>query len=126
VAYWHFAFLGQESVDAAMASECAGDQDRFWEFHELLFNSQNGENQGAFTNENLKAFAVKLGLNADTFNQCLDSGKYLERVQTQTQAAQQLGVRSTPTFAINGQGLVGAQPFDAFQKVIEDKLLGAK
>ncbi|RMF45155.1 MAG: hypothetical protein D6755_08385, partial [Anaerolineae bacterium] len=56
--YIHFAFLGQESLWAAEASECAADQDAFWEFHDKLFNSQNGENRGAFSKDNLKKFAA--------------------------------------------------------------------
>ena len=116
------AFLGEESAWAAEASECAADQDAFWEYHDKLFDSQSGENQGAFTKENLKTFAADLKLDTAQFNECLDSGKYTQAVQEQTSAAQQLGVRSTPAFVINGVPLIGAQPFDAFQQVIEAEL----
>ena len=87
--YWHVAFLGQESADAAAASECAADQDAFWEYHDLLFESQSGENQGAFKNENLKQFAADLKLDTKAFNECLDSGKYTQLVQEATQAQAQ-------------------------------------
>lgn len=120
--YWHFAFLGDESFQAAEASECAADQDAFWEYHDLLFNNQNGENRGAFSTENLKAFAAELDLNTDEFNQCLDSGKYSEAVSSATGAAQSIGVRSTPAFIVNGQPVVGAQEFAFFQQLIEDEL----
>ncbi len=119
--YQHFAFLGQESQWAAEASECAGDQteDAFWAYHDKLFNSQNGENQGAFSKDNLKRFASDLGLDTQAFNQCLDSGKFTTIVQSETQNAQALGVRSTPTFVVDGQPVVGAQEFAAFQQLIE-------
>lgn len=120
--YWHMAFLGNESQWAAEASECAADQDKFWEYHDLLFESQNGENQGAFSKENLKGFAANLGLDTKAFNECLDSGKYTQAVQESTQIAQSIGVRSTPAFLINGTPMIGAQPFESFQKVIDDSL----
>ena len=120
--YVHFAFLGDESVLAAQASECAGDQDKFWEYHDLLFNSQSGENKGAFTAENLKKLAGELKLKQADFDTCLDSGKYEELVKSQTSTFQQIGVQSTPSFIINGQALVGAQPFESFQQVIEAEL----
>lgn len=122
--YQHFAFLGPESFWAAEASECANDQGAFWAYHDLLFASQNGENQGAFNQDKLKGFAANLNLDTTEFNACLDSGKYTELVQTESNAARVLGVQSTPTFLINGQPLVGAQPFDVFQPLIEG-LLGS-
>ena len=82
--YWHVAFLGEESQWAAEASECAADQDKFWEYHDKLFASQNGENQGAFNKDNLKQFAADLKLDTAAFNECLDSGKYTQAVQEQT------------------------------------------
>jgi len=117
--YQHFAFLGPESQRAGEASECAADQDAFWEYHDKLFDSQSGENQGAFNQDNLKRFAVELGIDTQAFDECLDSGKYTSVVQNETQAAQALGVRSTPSFLINGEPLVGAQPFDVFKQYIE-------
>lgn len=122
IGYWHFAFLGQESQWAAEASECAADQDAFWKYHDYLFENHGGENRGAFNQENLKQFAVDLGLDSDTFNECLDSGKYTQIVQSETSAGQQIGIQSTPTFLLNGQPIVGAQPFDVFEQVIEEQL----
>jgi len=120
--YLHFAFLGQESLWAAEASECAADQDAFWEYHDKLFDSQNGENRGAFSKENLKQFAADLGLDTKAFNQCLEGGKYTQYVQSQVNIGRQIGVQSTPTFLINGQAVIGAQPFEAFQQAIENSL----
>ncbi len=121
-AYWNYAFLGDESTWAAEAAECAADQGRYWEYHDKLFNEQSGENEGGFSKENLKRFAVELGLDSVLFNECLDSGKYTELIQSDAMIAQQIGVRSTPSFLINGTPLVGAQPFSAFQQVIESLL----
>lgn len=120
--YWNFAFLGEESTWAAEAAECAADQNKFWEFHDKLFSSQNGENQGAFTKANLKQFAAEIGLDSGQFNECLDSGKHAELIQNDTMIAQQIGVQSTPSFLVEGTPLIGAVPFEQFQKLINQKL----
>ena len=117
--YFNFAILGDESFWSAEAAECAGDQDAYWDFHDYLFTHQGGENQGAFSKDNLKGFAADMNLDTDAFNACLDSGKYTQIVQDQTNIARQLGVQSTPTFAINGQGVVGAVSFDNFKQTID-------
>jgi protein-disulfide isomerase len=117
--YQHLAFLGPESQWAAEASECAAEQGAFWSYHDKLFESQSGENRGAFSKENLKKFAADLGLDPQAFNECLDSGKYTSIVEAETRSVQALGVRSTPTFLINGRPLIGAQPFEVFQQSIE-------
>lgn len=120
--YIHMAFLGPESQWAAEASECAADQGRFWEYHDLLYARQKGENQGAFSKENLKGFAVELGLDADAFAACLDSGKYTSRVRADTAFAQSLGISGTPAFLVNGRPMMGAQPFETFRTLIEAEL----
>ena len=117
--YFNFAILGDESLWSAEAAECAGDQDKFWEFHDYLFSHQNGENKGAFSKDNLKKFATDMKLDTEAFNTCLDSGKYTELITEQHTIGQQLGVQSTPTFAINGQAVVGAQGFDTFKQKID-------
>jgi len=121
--YKHSAFLGQESIWAAQASECAADQGKFWEYHDLLFERWNGENQGAFSKENLIKFAQDLKLDAAKFDPCLTNDETLERVKADTLEGRDVGVTGTPTFFINGQPLVGAQPIEAFQQQL-DPLLG--
>ena len=118
----HFAFLGEESLWAGAASECAAEQDKFWEYHDYLFENWAGENQGVFSQENLKRFAAELGLDTATFDECVDSGRMEEAVRRDYEFAQQLGVRSTPTFAVNGTAVQGALPFDQFQTIIEQEL----
>lgn len=120
--YRHLAFLGNESVRAAEASECAGDQGKFWEYHDTLFENWGGENVGAFSDANLVAFATPLGLDTPTFTACLDSGRYAQRVQDEKKAAGDLGVTSTPTIFINGERLPGLRDYSAYRQVIEEDL----
>jgi len=120
--YLHYAFLGPESQRAAEASECAAEQGAFWPYHDRLYERQAGENRGAFSQDNLKQFAVELGLDGRAFNACLDSGKYAAVVRADTAAGESLGVKGTPAFLANGRPLVGALPFEAFRQVIETEL----
>lgn len=87
-----------------------------------MFASQAGENQGTFSKENLKRFAEEIGLDTKVFNECLDSGRYTQLVQNQTQMSQGIGVRSTPSFLVNGRPLVGAQPLSAFEGIFKEIL----
>ncbi len=120
--YKHSAFLGQESVWAAQAAECAADQGKFWEYHDLLFDKQNGENVGTFTKEKLIAYAKELGLDSSKFDPCLQKDETLQRVISDTQEGRAVGVTGTPTFFINGKPLVGAQPAEAFQTQLDAAL----
>ncbi len=122
IVYKHSAFLGQESVWAAQAAECAANQGRFWDFHDILFERQDGENQGAFNQDKLIAMATELQLDMAQFEQCMTSNETLARVQADTQEGSAAGVTGTPTFFINGRVLVGAQPLEAFQQTIEQAL----
>lgn len=98
-----FQFIGEESQWAAEAAECANEQNKFWEYYEKLYSSQAGENAGAFLKENLERFAAELGLQTEQFNKCLASGKYTEKVKTESMEAQNLGLRSTPSLLVNGE-----------------------
>ena len=118
--YWHFVFLSPESQTAAEASECAGDQGFFWEYHDMIFIQQ--ANGIPLNLDNLKLLAAEIGLDQSVFNDCLDSGVHTEFVQQQTALANQIGVRSTPAFLINSQAVLGAQPFENFKEVIEGQL----
>jgi len=118
--YRHFAILGKPSEAAAQAAECAGEQGKFWEYHDKLFASAGSPL--SFTAGKLRGYAKELGLKSEAFNQCLDSGKHLEKVKSETTMATLLGARGTPAFFLNGQMLVGAQPFQVFEAVIEKEL----
>ncbi|MCL4487703.1 MAG: DsbA family protein [Chloroflexi bacterium] len=112
IIYHNFPIIGPESVSAAEAAECAADQGKFWAYANDLFAHQGGENSGAFSNANLKAFAAQLGLNPQTFGTCFDGGKYAALVQQQLQQGQQRGVQATPTFFINGQKFEGVLSYN--------------
>ena len=119
-----FAILGRDSFKAAEASYCAEEQGNYWEFHNLLYVSQEGIDSGWANTERLNAFAFSLGLNMDLFETCLDSGKYAKRVQANVAEAKKIGATGTPTFVIVGpdgqqQKLAGAQPYSTFQKVLD-------
>ena len=121
------AFLGRDSGPAAQATYCAEEQGMYWEYHSMLYNSQEHEIDGGWANvERLKAFAFVMGLDTDLFNSCLDSGKYSKRVQYNSQQAREHGVNSTPGFFIVGpdgqQEIRGAQPYSTFQKVLDSMI----
>jgi protein-disulfide isomerase len=103
--YRDFAFLGPESTKASEAARCAGDQGKFWEYHDYLFAHQNGENQGNFSATNLESFAKTLGLQTTTFNQCLDAGKYTKAIADAKAEGAQAGVTGTPKgfILVNGK-----------------------
>jgi predicted DsbA family dithiol-disulfide isomerase len=94
----------------------------FWEYHDYLFENQNGENRGAFNKDALKGFAVELGLDAEAFNACMDTEKYAQIVVSETQWAQSVGVQSTPTFVVNGFPVIGAQSISVFEEVFNTVL----
>lgn len=102
---------------AAEAAQCAGDENKYWEMHDKIF-----ENQEAIDKKNLVDYANVLGLNMNDFNQCLDDGKYSKEVKADLNDGARIGVDGTPTFFINGKKLVGAQPFSVFEEIIEKEL----
>ena len=121
--YRHLAILGRQSVTSAQAADCAGEQGKFWEYHDRLFASMG---PFALTNGRLKEYAREIGLDVKAFDQCLDSGKYFQKVKKETGVALSLGARGTPVFLINGVMVVGAHPFESFQEIIEDELREAR
>lgn len=104
---------------AAEASECARDQDMFWEYHDRLFESKQ------LTLTDLKRHAAELDLDTSEFNNCLDSGEKASVVAQDIQEGQAAGVRGTPSFMINGELVVGAQPFEVFKQKIDAAMSGA-
>jgi protein-disulfide isomerase len=117
------AFLGKDSPKAAQASYCAEDQEMYWEYHDLLYNSQEHVDNGWANSERLKAFAFSIDLDLELFESCLDNSKYSKRVQYNIQQAKENGVRGTPGFFIvgpNGQQQIGgAQPFSVFKQILD-------
>ncbi len=115
----NFPFIGQESTWAAEAAECAGEQGKFWEYHNYLYGHQGRENSGAFSKDNLKEFAKILNLNTKQFNSCLDGDKYASKVQEDYNDGQALGINSTPTFFINGEKAAGILNYNDFKSKID-------
>lgn len=126
----HYAFLGDKSVWASEAAECANEQGKFWEYHNWLYDNQASESDlDYYSKANLVKYAGKVGLDVNKFSSCLNSDKYLERVKADYDQGQAAGVTGTPTTFINGQLVInsrgqsaGASPFSVFQTVIENEL----
>ncbi len=120
-----FAYLGQESVNAALAARAAQEQGRFWEYHDVLYENQGSVNSGAFSDEALVGFAEEVGLDTEQFEAALTSDRYESVVQSDLMEAQNAGIQGTPSFTINGQRLVVPQPLEAFEQLIEAELTKA-
>jgi len=120
------AILGRDSPKAAAATYCAEEQGKYWEYHDLLYNFQEGVDSGWANSERLKAFAFSLELDKELFDSCVDSGKFAKRVQFNTNEAKKQGATGTPTFIIvNSEGqqkIAGAQPYSIFQKVLDSMI----
>ena len=110
----------KNAMPAATAALCARDQkgdDMYFNYHDKLFG-----NQKALDTATLKKYAKDLGLNESEFNTCLDSGKFDAQIAKDIAEAKEYGVRGTPAFYINGRMISGAQPFAAFEAIIEEEL----
>lgn len=122
--YVDFAFLGKDSPVAAEATYCAHDQGMYWEYHGILYESQQDRIDGGWASPaNLRVFATELGLDIDEFNECMSSHKYAERVKYNTLVGSELGVDSTPTFFVVGSGsepivVPGAHPYSTFVRAV--------
>ena len=102
---------------AAEAAQCANEQGKFWPYHDRLF-----ADPGKLADADLKKAATELGLDGARFNKCVDDHKYQSVVDADAKAGGEAGVSGTPAFFINGRLLTGAQPYDAFKRVIEEEL----
>jgi protein-disulfide isomerase len=109
--------IHQFAQKAAEAAQCANEQGAFWEYHDLLF-----ANQGALTVVDLKGYAQETGLDSGDFDECLDSGKNAPEVLLDMQDGQSAGVTGTPGFLVGDLLISGAQPFEQFQRVIDQLL----
>lgn len=122
------AFLGRDSSPASQATYCAEDQGRYWDYHNILYNSQESKIDGGWANsERLKAFAFSLGLDMELFESCLDSGKYSDRVKYNISQAKKHGARATPTFVIVGpenqqEQFQGGQPYTTFKRIMDNMI----
>jgi len=121
-------FLGRDSPKAAHASYCAEDQEKYWEYHTILYTFQDGPpDSGWADRDRLNSFAFSLDMNMDEFNECMDSSKYKQRVKANYDDAVKNGATQTPTFIlVSSDGttkkLSGAQPYSVFAATIESML----
>lgn len=115
--YRHFPLksIHPSAQKAAEASECASEQGKFWEYHDLLFDNQ----KSGFSVEKFKQWAVQLGLNASQFDNCLDSSKYAGKVDADASEGASKRVNGTPATFINGELVSGAVPYEDFKKKID-------
>jgi protein-disulfide isomerase len=102
---------------AAEAARCAAAEGRYWPYHDRLFAEQP-----RFAEDRLITYGVELGLDRERFGRCVTERRFAREVEADVAQARALGVRSTPTFLINGRTLVGAHPVEAFRSIIGDRL----
>lgn len=125
--YHHFIVIdgnvgGNESRMAAQASECASDQGKFWDYHEILFANQQGEGTGAFTDARLKAFAGALGLDTGKFDSCLNSSGAKGKVVTDEAQARSLKISGTPALFVNDKKIENPLDYAAVKAAIDEAL----
>ncbi len=122
--YHHFIVVdgnvgGSESLHAAEASECAGDQGKFWNMYTYLFSHQKGEGEGTFSDANLKSMAAAVGLDTAKFNACFDAQTYAAKVEQDNALARSLGINQTPTLFINRQAITNPQDVNQVKSMLD-------
>ena len=121
--YKPFVLDWNRTADPANAAACAADQGKFWDYHDALFARQ-GSSAQAFSNAALKSYAAELGLDATTFNRCVDKKERYDLLDKVGAEGRARGVNVTPTFFVNGQKIEGAAAYEVFKAQI-DGLLNA-
>jgi len=116
--YRHFPLPNHPNArPAAEAAQCANEQGQFWAYHDRLFATP-----AKLSDADLKQGAAELHLDVAQFNACVDAHKYKDAIEADLKAGQEAGVSGTPAFFINGRELSGAQPFEAFKRIIDEEL----
>ena len=120
--YRDFPLNGPNSVLAAEASYCADEQNKYWQYHNIIFKNWAGENTGWVNMNSLVKFAVQANLAIPEFRNCLNEHKYYEKVIDNENYARQIGINATPTFLIFDDKqlirIIGAQQLDKFQNAL--------
>ena len=109
--------IHSQARGAAEAARCAGDQGRFWEYHDLLF-----ANQQSLAPDDLKRHAATMKLDPGQFGACFERGRHRAEVAADLEEGTRQGIQATPTVFINGRAVIGAQPFELYEKLIEEEL----
>ena len=122
--YKDFPLNGPQSILASEASYCAQKQNKFWEYHDTLYNNWGGENTGWITKNVLLGFANDIKLDLDSFSQCLENSEFKQKVLDNEQFAREIGIDATPSFLIFNDSelyrIIGAQPFDRFEQALQE------
>jgi len=128
VIFKDYTIIGQDSIIAAHAAHCASEQDKFWEYHDILFSNWSGENNGWASSENVLRFAEAIELDMDAFVECNIDERYAQKIAASNADAQKLGITGTPAFYVIStnnqqvQTLSGAQPYEVFERVFNSML----
>ena len=122
-----YNIIGEDSVKASQGAHCASDQGLFWEYHDILYSNWTGENNGWASSENLAIFAQQIGLNMNTWSECMNKGSHSQIILKSNDDARTLQLTGTPAFfIINSEGevskLFGAQPFEVFKRIFDEQL----
>ena len=122
--YRDFPLNGPQSILASEASYCAQKQNKFWEYHNTLYDNWGGENTGWITKNVLIGFANDIKLDLDSFSQCLENSEFKQKVLDNEQFAREIGIDATPSFLIFNDSelyrIIGAQPFDRFEQALQE------
>ena len=115
-----FPLNGEDSILGAQATHCANDQNKFWEFHDELYNNWKGERTGWITRESLSEFAKNIELDVEQFDNCIESQRYLDKVSNIHEFGKEIGIDATPSFLVfNDEKMIkirGNQPLEVFLK----------
>ena len=122
--YKDFPLNGAPSILASEASYCAQKQDKFWEYHDTLYNNWGGENTGWITKDVLLDFASDVGLNLDDFNQCMRDSEFRQKVLDNEQFGREININATPSFLIFNNNevyrIIGVQPVEKFEQIFRE------
>ena len=122
--YRDFPLNGPQSILASEASYCAQKQNKFWQYHDTLYNNWGGENTGWITKNVLLGFANDVKLDLDSFSQCLENSEFKQKVLDNEQFAREIGIDATPSFLIFNDSevyrIIGAQPFERFEQALQE------
>ena len=122
-----YNIIGPDSVNASHGAHCASDQGLFWEYHDILYSNWTGENNGWASSDNLTIFAQEIGLDMDTWSECMKTGVHSQTIVGSNEDARILELTGTPAFFVIGPDgettrFFGAQPLEAFEKVFQEEL----
>lgn len=106
-----------DAKTAAEAALCVNDQNRFWEYHDILF-----QHQDALSPSDLKQHAAEAGVDPVAFAKCFESGRHRNDVDASVQEGRRHGISGTPTVFINGRPVVGLAPLEVYEQRIKDEL----